>query len=403
MKRITAEQAIDTLLALPVAPAVETVPLAQAHGRVLAQDMAARLAVPPFDRSPFDGYAFRGEDTAGASRENPVILTITEEIPAGTVPSLPVAPGQAAKILTGGPMPLGANATVKYEETEFTADYVKIFEPHAPWSDVVRAGEDVAVDQILVRQGDVLEPAAVGLLAGQGFAEVPVYVRPKITVLSTGSELLQPGQSWEPGKVYNTNTPYVCGVLAQNGVDAMDGGTVADDLDAIAAKLTQALEHSDMVITTGGASVGDYDWAVRAAEAIGAELLFWKFAQKPGGSTMAAVKDGKLLLGLAGNPGSAALTLLRVGMPYIKKLCGRQDLHPERLVATMEKPYDKASKMPRVLRGRLLFREGRVFFSHYEGDGGGVLSSMFGCEALGLIPADSPPVPAGEMIEVLRV
>ena len=400
MKRLSAEQAIETLLAQPVLQRIETVPLAQAVGRVAAEDVAARLAVPPFDRSPFDGYALRGIDTAGATRENPVTLTITEEIPAGTVPRVPVGPGQAAKILTGGPMPFGADTTVKYEDTEFGADYVKIFAPCKPWSNVARAGEDVAVGTVLARQGDVLEPALVGLLAGQGMDEVTVYARPRVTVLSTGSELLQPGQPWQQGKIYNTNTIYITSLLRAQGVDALDGGTVEDDLEAISRRLMTALADSDMVITTGGASVGDYDWAKGAAEAIGAELLFWKFAQKPGGSALAAMKDGKLLLSLSGNPGAAALTLLRVGMPYIRKLSGRREVLPEQFTARMEKPFGKSTKAQRVLRGHLTHRDGQVYFCHHEGDGNGILSSLLGCDALGVMPENSPPLEAGEMIEV---
>jgi molybdopterin molybdotransferase len=403
MKRISSDEARDMLLALPVARKIESAALAQAVGRVLAEDIQAVTAVPPFDRSPFDGYALRGEDTAEATRENPVTLTITEEIPAGHVPTMPVGPGQAAKILTGGPVPQGANTTVKYEETEFTATQVKIFAPCAPNSNVARAGEDVAVGQTLAQAGEVLTPALVGLLAGQGFDTVKVCAQPKITVISTGSELLEPGKPWQPGKIYNSNTYTICALLQAAGAQAIAGGTVADELEAIGAKITQAFAHSDMVITTGGASVGDYDWAERAAKAIGADILFWKFAMKPGGSCLAAVKDGKLLLSLSGSPGAAMLALHKVGMPYIRKLQGRRDLVPETFEAVMAKDYKKKTTMARVLRGNLAFRDGHVYFEHHEGDGNGILSSLVGCDALGEIPADSPPVQAGQSIQVFRL
>jgi molybdopterin molybdotransferase len=403
MKRISSDEARDMLLALPVARETESVALYQAVGRILAEDIRAVTAVPPFDRSPFDGYALRGEDTAGATRENPVTLTITEEIPAGHVPTMPVGPGQAAKILTGGPVPQGANTTVKYEETEFTDTQVKIFAPCAPGSNVARAGEDVAVGQVLAQAGEELTPALVGLLAGQGFGSVNVCAQPKITVISTGSELLEPGQPWQPGKIYNSNTYTICALLQQRGVQAVAGGTVADELEAIGEKITQALQDSDMVITTGGASVGDYDWAERAAKAIGADILFWKFAMKPGGSCLAAVKDGKLLLSLSGSPGAAMLALHKVGMPYIRKLLGRRDLVPQSFEAVMAKDYKKKTTMARVLRGNLAFRDGHVYFEHHEGDGNGILSSLVGCDALGEIPANSPPVQAGQSIRVFRL
>jgi molybdopterin molybdotransferase len=332
-----------------------------------------------------------------------VVLSITEEIPAGCVPTVALQPGQAAKILTGGPLPQGANTTVKYEETEFTASQVTIFAPCAPNSNVARAGEDVQAGQLLAEEGTVLTPALVGLLAGQGMETVTVVKKPRITVLSTGSELLEPGQPWQPGKIYNSNTYTICALLTQMGVETVAGGTVADELTAIAEKITQALAESDMVITTGGASVGDYDWAERAAKAMGADILFWKFAMKPGGSCLAAVKDGKLLLSLSGSPGAAMLALHKVGMPYIRKLLGRQDLVPETFEAVMAKDYKKKTTMARVLRGNLAFRDGHVYFEHHEGDGNGILSSLAGCDALGEIPAQSPPVQAGQTIRVFRI
>ncbi len=403
MERIQAEAARDILLALPVTVKTETVSLWQALGRPLGEDVTARLAVPPFDRSPVDGYALRAEDTVTASRETPVVLSITEEIPAGTVPTKPVGPGQAAKILTGGPMPEGADTTIKYELTEFTSREVKIFTPCKAGADVVRAGEDVDAGAVLGRRGDVLTPALAGLLAGQGMQEVCVCVPPTVTVLSTASELLHPGQPWQPGKIYNTNTTTVCAYVRQAGANAIDGGAVPDELDAIAERLDAALSASDMVITTGGASVGDYDWAKRAAEAVGAELLFWKIAQKPGGACLAAVRDGKVLLSLSGNPGAAVLTLMKVGLPYVRKLCGQNSVIPETFTARMGKSFRKSSKVTRLLRGHLAFRDGMVYFEHHEGDGNGVLSSLLGCNALGQIPAGSGPLNENDTIQVLRV
>lgn len=403
MKRISADEARDLLLAQPVNLKTERLPLLDCAGRTLAEDARAVMDVPPFDRSPFDGYAFRGEDTAGASRLRPAVLSVTEEIPAGAVPAMALGPGQAAKILTGGPLPPGANATIKYEETEFADGQVRIFAPCAPGSNVARAGEDVAKGRLLIEAGRVLSPALVGLLAGQGMARAAVFARPRVAVFSTGSELLEPGQPWQAGKIYNSNTYTVSALLGQMGIDAVPGGTAADDLETISRRLTAALADSDMVITTGGASVGDYDWAYRAAQAIGAELLFWKFEMKPGGSCLGAVKDGKVLLSLSGSPGAAALALIKVGMPYLRKLCGRRDLVPESFEAVMGRDYGKKTAMARVLRGSLSFRDGRVYFNHHEGDGNGILSSLAGCDALGEIPADSPPLRAGQPVRVFRI
>ncbi len=402
-KMVQADEALNLLLSVPVSCEAERVCLQDAVGRTLAEPLVARMNVPPFDKSPYDGYALRGEDTACASKETPVTLTLTEELPAGTAPTEPLAPGQAAKILTGAPIPPGANTTVKYEITEFTDTTVTLFAPVKPNSDIVYAGEDVREGEQLVQAGAIVEPAVAALAAGQGVAELIVYRRPKIALIATGSELLRPGESLEPAKIYDTNTPLLAGYLTNLGAQVCDCGIVADEPDRIAQTIESALASCDLVITTGGASVGDYDWSVRTAEMLGAEVLFWKTNMKPGGSIMAAVKDGKVILGLSGNPGAAVIGLQRIAMPFLKKLCGRTDVLPERFEAYLEKDYGKKSPKLRMLRGTLKFEDGRVLFSPLHGQNNGAIRSLVGCDVFGEIPAGSPPVPAGTKIWAYRL
>ena len=403
MNKVSIEQAVDMLCALPRRMPAETAPLLCAQGRVLAGDVYAAVSVPPFDRSPYDGYAFRGEDTAGASRENPVTLRIVEELPAGKAPTVKLGPGEAVKILTGAPVPEGADAIVKYEETEFTAETVKIFSPVPPHTDIVPAGEDVEKGSLLLRRGSVLTPAAAGLLAGQGMAEVSVFRRPRACVFSTGSELLEAGEPPAPGKIYNSNTTTICAYLENLGCECIPAPSVPDDPERIAQCITAALGDCDLVVTTGGASVGDYDFAVRAAELTGARLLFWKIAMKPGGSVVAAEKDGKLILNLSGNPGAAVTTLLRVGAPYIKRLCGREDYLPETMTLCVKEDFKKKNPQTRIVRGRLSLEDGQAYFVPQEGQGNGMVSSFVGCDLLAELPAGSPPPKAGELIRVFRV
>ncbi len=402
-KRVEADEACGLLLALPVSLNVERIPLSAAVGRVLAEPLRARYAVPPFDKSPYDGYALRGEDTAGASKETPVTLTLTEELPAGTAPTAEIEPGQAAKILTGAPIPPGANVTVKFEQTEFTDKTVTVFQPLKPESDIVRTGEDVMPGDLLAEAGAVVDPAVCALMAGQGMAELAVYCRPRVTLIATGSELVAPGQPLAPAKIYDTNTALLGGYLMRLGAEVTDGGILADEPNAIAAAIEHALAESDLVITTGGASVGDYDWSVRTAEMLGAEILFWKTAMKPGGSIMAAVKDGKVILGLSGNPGAAVIGLQRIAMPYLKKLCGRTDLLPERFEAYLERGFKKKSPALRMVRGHLKFDGGKVLFCAHDGQGNGAVRSLVGCDVFCEIPAGSPPLEAGTKILVYRL
>ncbi len=404
LKNIEADHASAILRDLPAAHTTEDVALSEALGRVLAEDVVATVAVPPFDRSPYDGYALRGEDTSSASKSQPVTLRVIEEIPAGYMPSQPVASGTAAKILTGAPLPDGANATVKYEITKFTDETVTLFEPVTPNTDVVRAGDDIALGERIAEAGTVVTAAHLGVFATQGRATVTVYKKPKILILNTGTELVEVGQPLGGAQIYNSNVYTLGGYLAELGAEAVNAGTVEDDPDIIAARIGAALEEADMVVTTGGASVGDYDWAVTSAEKLGADVLFWKTNMKPGGSLMAAVKDGKLLLGLSGNPGAAVLGLWRIAMPYVRKLCGYKALDLPSVQVRLKAPLYKSSPKLRLLRGRLeISPSGEALFAETEGQGNGAVFSLVGCDLLGEIPSGSPPLEAGTPIKAYRL
>jgi molybdopterin molybdotransferase len=403
LKNIEADDARDLLCALPVNCRTETVALQDALDRVLAGPIAALINSPPFDRSPFDGYAFRGADTKSATRERPAVLKITEELPAGKAPTITLTAGYAAKILTGAPIPEGADATVKYENTEFTDDEVRLFEPVPPNSDIVRAGDDIRAGAPIAEKGAVITAPLVGLLASQGIDRVTVFEKPVISILNTGTELAEVGQPLGPAMIYNSNVYTLSGYLRAMGALPANAGVVPDEPGDIADRIAAALRSSDMVITTGGASVGDYDWAVTSATMLGADVLFWKLNMKPGGSIMAAVKDGKVILGLSGNPGAAILGLLRVALPYVRKLCGRTDLFPPAIVALLKEPLIKASPKLRLLRGRLEILDGRAYFAENEGQGNGSVSSLVDCDLLGEVPAGSPPLQAGTKIKAYRV
>jgi molybdopterin molybdotransferase len=403
LRNIPPDEAADILYNLPVSTVSETVPLWEAYGRVLARDVVSTLALPPFDRSPFDGYAFRGEDTACATATKPVVLKITEEIPAGSSPSGAVAPGYAVKILTGAPIPLGADATIKYELTEFTDSEVKIYTPVPPHSDIVPAGEDLPLGSVTGRQGERISPPIMGLLAGTGLAVAEVCKIPLVAVINTGDELVAPGEPLPPAKIYNSNIYTLNGYLQEIGVRVQNAGVVSDNADAIAQKIEEILPGCDLVITTGGASVGDYDYAVRAAEILGAEVLFWKVSMKPGGSIVASVKDGKLILALSGNPGAAIMGLTRIALPYVKKLCGRSDCLPEMIEVHLKKPYSIDSSRTRLLRGKLEIISGKAYFTEQGGQGGGDISSFATADLLAELSAESPTLAAETLIRALKL
>ncbi len=403
LKNIEVEKALEMLCELPVTRGTEAVPLSKAQGRVLSDDITARLSVPPFDRSPYDGYAVRGEDTAGASKARPVTLKITEELPAGKAPTIDITPGFAAKILTGAPIPKGANATIKYEETSFTDTDVTIFESVDSNTNIVHAGDDVMAGTTIFKKGTQVTAPMLGVLASQGFDTVPVYKKPVIMILNTGTELVEVGRPLPPAAIYNSNVYTLSGYLCDMGAEAANAGVVEDDPDVIAARMSKALEAADMVITTGGASVGDYDWAVTSAEKLGAEVLFWKTKMKPGGSLMAAVSGGKVILGLSGNPGAAVLSLMRIALPYIRKLCGYETLRLPVVDVCLKEPFTKESPKLRLLRGRLEILDGKAWFVENEGQGNGAVFSLVGCDLLGEIEPGASPLAAGAVIKAYRL
>ena len=268
-------QQARTLLLQQVAPLeTEIVPLEQCGGRVLAEDIAAEEDIPPFDRSPYDGYAFRASDTAGASPERPVTLRVLEEIPAGNVPRFPVMLGTASRLMTGAPIPVGADAVVMYEKTQFTQDTVTIFQSFAPGTNIVRAGEDIRVGTVLAHRGARIDPGLAGTLASLGIVRPTVYRVPKIGILSTGNELAEAEQTPEPGRIRNSNRYALAAALNREGWEAVYLGTAGDDTAAIAALLERGLAECDAVLSTGGVSVGDFDLTPIAMEQAGAHLLF---------------------------------------------------------------------------------------------------------------------------------
>jgi molybdopterin molybdotransferase len=256
---------------------------------------------------------------------------------------------------------------------------------------------------LLARAGTQVLPFLSGVLAGQGMISVSVFRRPSVTIISTGSELTEPGNPLQAAKIYSSNLWFLRSYLASLGFDAKDGGIVEDEPGKIAARIGTALSDSDLVVTTGGASVGDYDCTSDAYRLLGAESLFRKLRMKPGGAMLAAQKDGKLLLGLSGNPGEAALGLLRVASPYLRKLCGRTDLFFETIGVKLREPLRKESPKMRLLRGRLLIEEGEAWFICEGGQGGGDVSSLPYCDLLGEVPAGTPVPPGGSHNQSDRV
>ena len=397
--RLTFEEARALLLERAGRAGTETLPPEACGGRVLARNTAARMNVPPFDRSPYDGYAFRAEDSAGAGRLTPVTLRVLEEVGAGSVSRCPVTAGTAVRIMTGAPIPEGADAVVMFEQTEFTPETVTLFAPAKPGDNIVRAGEDVRAGEVLAEAGSPIDAGTLGTLASQGFASLEVYRKPRVGLISTGSELVEPGETPGPGKIFNSNRYTFTALLEESGCTPVWLGSAGDEAEEIAALLRRGLEACDGILLTGGVSAGDFDLTPAAMEACGAEILFRHVEIKPGMAYCCGMAEGKLLCGLSGNPAAAMTGYYAVVLPALKKLGGRRDCLPQELTVTLQDGFQKKSPVTRLLRGTLELSHGEVRMTFSREQGNGVLSSAVGCDAMAVIPAGSGPLAPGTTLK----
>lgn len=399
IKNADYKTARDLLLQIAAPVGTEAVPLSQCGGRILAQDLIAAENIPPFDRSPYDGYSFRAEDTAEASPDHPVTLQILEEIPAGAVPTVTVTKGTAVKILTGAPIPPGADVVVPFEKTQFTDSTVTLSVPAKSGANIVREGEDVKKGDILARGGDRIDAGTSGTLASQGIGQPVVYRIPRIGIVSTGSELVEAEEVPGQGKIRNSNRHTLEAAISAVGCEPVYLGLAGDSTEMISRLMKQGLETCDLVISTGGVSVGDYDLTPDAMEMAGAKLLIQRIDIKPGMACAFGEHDGKLICALSGNPSSSLTTFYAVVLPVLKKLAGWRKPIPEEIELMIPDGFGKKSPATRFLRGRLDLSGGTVKLIIPREQGNVVLSSTIGCDAMAIVPAGTGKVEPGTILK----
>jgi molybdenum cofactor synthesis domain-containing protein len=383
----------------PLRPA--TRPLADAVGLVTGGDVVAGEAVPPFANTAMDGYAVRAADTAGAGPEAPVRLTVAGELPAGHAPTQPVEEGEAIRIMTGAPMPDGANAVVMVEYTERDGDAVRVMHAARPGDHVRAAGGDLAPGDPVFPAGTVLGPAHIGVLASLGLHEVEVVPRARVGVLSTGDELVERGPL-QPGQIRDSNRPMLLALVAAAGADAANLGLARDDESIITRTLEDALASCDAVITSGGVSVGDFDYVKAALDRLGG-LQSRQVAIKPAKPLAFGVVAGTPVFGLPGNPVSSLVSFELFARPALLTMMGHRGRFRPEVTATAEQA------MPRKPDGKLhLDRvrvrvEGDTYVAARTGDqASNVLSATALANGLALLP-DGDGVPQGGDVRVVRL
>lgn len=389
----------------------EEAPLLEALGQVLAEDATSLHDIPPLDNSAMDGYALQASSVQNASEDSPVTLSVIGSVAAGELPDTTVKPGTAVRIMTGAPVPPGADSVVPFEETDeierrnsgldMTEIGIKI--AALKGSDIRPAGQDVRKGTLVLPAGTVLRPSEIGVLASLGFGSVKVVRRPVVAILSTGDELLDPGDPYSEGKIYDSNSYSVAASVQRYGGVPKLLGIARDNLDSMNAKLREAME-ADMLITSAGVSKGDYDM-VKDVLAEHGRIAFWSVRMRPAkplafGALDAG--DGRMLphLGLPGNPVSAMVAFEQFGRAAIHKMMGKSGFLKPRIQAVLDEPiYNTDGR--RVYARAVITKQNGAYHARLTGNqSSNLLTSMAGANGLAVCPEDTPVKETGEVVEV---
>jgi molybdopterin molybdotransferase len=387
---------------LAACPPLETVrlPLLDAHGYALAEAVVSSVSLPPFDNSAMDGYAVQAKDTEGAAPENGIRLKVLGDLPAGKAPQFTVEPETAVRIMTGAPVPPGADAIVMVEDTKADGDDVLIFDPARPGQHIRAAGDDIAPGQKVMEAGRRLDSSALALLAGLGWRDAPVVRRPRVSVLTTGDEVVDWDRPLEPGQIRNTNRYGIAAQVREAGYELSHLAHVGDDLEAVQNALRQAAEAGDLILTTGGVSVGDYDYMKQALQDMG-QMDFWRVAVKPGKPLAFGAIAGKPLFGLPGNPVSAMLTFELFVRPALRKMAGFASVFRPLASATLATDAPHYPGRREYQRARITWEDGRLTAYPLRGQGSHQLFGLVQSNGFVVIPEESEGVKAGETVQVL--
>jgi len=377
----------------------ERVGILEAQGRVLAEDIFSSQNIPPWDNSAMDGYAVRYFDIQEASPKKPVFLKVLSDLPAGRVFKGRIGPGEAVRIMTGAPLPEGADTVVPVEETAKADGNVKILASIPAGGNIRRAGEDVEAGDKVLEEGIVLRAPHAGMLASLRRSAIYVYQRPRVAVLSTGDELLEIDEPWQDGKIINSNSYSIAGQVLECGGQPLQLGIARDRREELAAKMKEGLV-ADILITTGGVSVGDYDLVKGLLMEMG-QMNFWKVAMRPGQPLAFGRLSGKPLFGLPGNPVSCMISFEQFVRPSLLKMAGFSRIFRPTLRAVLKEDLSKKTGLTYFVRCRLIEEGGRLFATTTGGQGSGILSSMVRAQGLVVLPAGKSAAQKGEVVSVI--
>lgn len=405
-------EALERILSVFAPLEAERVATLAALGRVLAEDVTSPVDQPPWDNSAMDGFAVRAEDVLGASEDSPITLTVIEEIPAGGFPTRPVGPGQATRIMTGAPVPEGADSVIRIEHTDAwtgrpDGNRLRIFRDSDTHRNIRLRGEDLGEGTVVLEAGTLVRPGEVGVLATAGRAEVLVHRRPRVAILSTGDELVDLDDFDEVlagRRIVNSNTYALSAAVREAGGEPIPLGIARDDTESLRKHLLAARD-ADILVTTAGASVGDHDLVKDVLDELGFELDFWRVRMRPGSPFSFGHLRGQPVFGLAGNPVSALLTFEILVRPALRRMLGRREVHTRTIQARAAERFPSARRMVHFPRAVLEpDPEGGPPLARLSGpQGSGILTSVSRADALVVVPEGVDAIEPGESVTAIPI
>lgn len=403
---IRVEEASDRILAEIRTLEAEAVPLRDALGRVCAEDILATVTMPPWSNSSMDGYAVRSADITPVMKGEPVTLRVVGTIAAGEAASKPLKRGQAMRIMTGAPVPGGADSVIRKEDTDEGTQKVQIREARDVWKNIRQAGEDYQRGDLLAKRGAPLRPALLGVLASSGVAEVEAFRRPRVAIISSGNELVDIDEFDEviaSRRIVNTNSYTLDALTRVAGGDPIDLGIAADTKADLKRKLEKASEF-DLIITTAGVSVGDLDLTRQVFDSLGGKLRFWKVKMRPGAPLAFGMLNDVPWLGLSGNPVSAMVSFELFARPALRKMQGYSALFRRTVTVTLEEEVKIGAKLTHFLRAWVSRREDGTLTARLTGlQSSAALTSMVKANALLIVPESAPTVAKGAQLKALML
>lgn len=398
---IPVKEAISRVMKQNVEVRKTQVKLDDSLGYVLAEDIVATYDIPRFNKSPYDGFAIRSEDSKGASGEHRIEFEVIDHIGAGSVSDKKIGKNQAVRIMTGAQIPEGTDAVVMFEQTIESETTFTIRKPFEHFENVSLKGEETTTGDIVLQKGQHINPGTIAVLATYGYTEVPVAMKPSVAVIATGSELLEVEDELEPGKIRNSNGPMIKALAESFGLEVGAYKIQQDDLESSIQVVKEALSQHDMVITTGGVSVGDFDYLPEIYKAINADVLFNKVAQRPGSVTTVAFANGQYLFGLSGNPSACFTGFELYVKPAVNKIMGAKACYPQMIKATLMEDFTKANPFTRFIRAKATLTPAGATVVPSGFNKSGAVVAIAHANAMIMLPGGTRGFKAGHTVDVL--